>query len=41
MASIHKYEATKNIEAQPNQTPKQSSSQLKAFYKSYGFKINP
>jgi len=41
IASIHKYEATKNIEAQPNQRPKQSRSQLEAFYKSYGFKIYP
>jgi len=41
IASIHKYEATENIEAQPKQRPKQSRSQLEAFYKSYGFKINP
>ena len=41
IASIHKYEATKNIEAQPDKGPKQSRSQLEAFHKSYGFKINP
>jgi len=41
IASIHKYEATKNIEVPPNKRPKQSRSQLEAFHKSYGFKINP
>ena len=41
ITSIHKYEVTKNIEAQPNKRPKQSRSQLAAFRKSYGFKINP
>jgi len=41
IASIHRYEVTKNIEVQPNKRPKQSRSQLQAFHRSYGFKIHP